>query len=167
MVKCKEKLRWDQYYFCTIVFTFIGKNFKKVFFIPPIHRECTGELSAPLLLNDILFCSTLDYWVGPQIYKEGPRTCAILIPAWGSNWGYSGISHNQNNHGSSDGHVTCIYYGLSVKIHTRWNATRRVNGRICFAFAFAYVVSKNSSVPNLSLVWDHPYYICGWDQCFK
>ena len=27
--------------------------------------------------------------LGPQIYKGDPRTCAILIPALGSNWGSS------------------------------------------------------------------------------
>ena len=26
-----------------------------------------------------------------QIYKGDPRTCTILIPAWGSNWGSSGF----------------------------------------------------------------------------
>ena len=33
------------------------------------------------------------WWVvlRPQIYKGDPRTCAILIPAWSSNWGYSGF----------------------------------------------------------------------------
>ena len=34
-----------------------------------------------------------------QIYKGDPRTCAIFIPAWGSNWPYwgsSGFSRNQN-----------------------------------------------------------------------
>ena len=53
-----------------------------------------------------------------QMYKGDPRTCAILILAWGSNWGYSGFSHNQNNHGSSGMYVTCIYCGLSMKINT-------------------------------------------------
>ena len=57
---------------------------------------------------------------GPQIYKEDPRTCAIFIPAlWGSNWGSSGFSRNQNNHDSSGVYVTCIHCGLSVKINMR------------------------------------------------
>ena len=36
-----------------------------------------------------------------QIYKRNPRTCANLIPTWGSSWGYLSFSHNQNNRGLS------------------------------------------------------------------
>ena len=31
----------------------------------------------------------------PQIYRREPRTCAILIPAWGSNWGSLGFCRLQ------------------------------------------------------------------------
>ena len=34
-------------------------------------------------------------------YNRDPRTCGIFIPAWGSNWGSSGFSRNQNNCSSS------------------------------------------------------------------
>ena len=44
--------------------------------------------------------------------------CIILILAWGSNWGSSGFSRNQDNRGTSGAYVTCIYCGLSVKINT-------------------------------------------------
>ena len=36
-----------------------------------------------------------------QVYRGDPRTFTIFIPAWGSNWGSSGFSRNQNNLGSS------------------------------------------------------------------
>ena len=55
----------------------------------------------------------------PQMYTRDPRTWAILIPAWGSNWGSLGFSRNQNNRGSSGAYVTCMYCGLSVKTITR------------------------------------------------
>ena len=38
-------------------------------------------------------------WDHIYIYTRDPRTCAILIPAWGSHWGSLGFFHNQNNHG--------------------------------------------------------------------
>ena len=41
----------------------------------------------------------------PQIYKGDPRTCAIFILAWGSNWGYSGFSRDQNNYDLSGAYV--------------------------------------------------------------
>ena len=30
-------------------------------------------------------------WLQAQIYTGDPRTCAIFIPVWGSNWWYSGF----------------------------------------------------------------------------
>ena len=36
-----------------------------------------------------------------QIYKGDSSTCAILIPAWGSNKGYAGFSCDQSNCGLS------------------------------------------------------------------
>ena len=34
-----------------------------------------------------------------------PEYLGHLIPAWGSNWGYSGFSHDRNNHDSSAAYV--------------------------------------------------------------
>ena len=56
------------------------------------------------------------------MYEGDLRTCAILILAWRSNWGYSNISRTQNNRRLSGAYVTCIYCGLSMKINTRRNA---------------------------------------------
>ena len=42
------------------------------------------------------------------------RTCAIFIPAWGSNWGSSGFFFNQNNCGLSGAYVTGIYCSLGT-----------------------------------------------------
>ena len=58
----------------------------------------------------------------PQIYTSDPRTCAILILAWGSNWGPSRFSCNQINRGSSGAYVTYMYCGLSVKTKVAWRS---------------------------------------------
>ena len=89
----------------------------------------------------------------PQIYKGEPRTCAILIPAWGSNLGYSGFSLNENNRGSSGAHVTCIYCDLSMKINKRWNATRHEK------IVGAHVLRLWSAKTRIPSIWAH-----GW-QC--
>ena len=73
-------------------------------------------------------------WSWTQIYKGDPRTCAIFIPAWGSNWGSSGFSRNQNTRRSSGAYVTCIYCGLSMMINMHKNAARRT--KIVDAFCF-------------------------------
>ena len=52
------------------------------------------------------------------IYTGDPRTCAIFILAWASNWGSSGFPRNQNKSGSSGAYVTCIYRSLSMKVNT-------------------------------------------------
>ena len=49
------------------------------------HITCT-KLGILLFEVDTAYS---DY--NPQMYKGDPRTCAILIPAWGSNWGYLGF----------------------------------------------------------------------------
>ena len=105
------------------------------------------------------------------IYKRDPRTCAIFIPAWGSNWGSSGLSRYQNNHGLSDAYATSIYYGLSVKINTRkmLHGMQRLWTRL-----FLHLWSANpEDPPNLSPTADNsitrggiqglgsPLYICG------
>ena len=84
-----------------------------------------------------------------------PRKCAIFVPAWGSNWGSSGFSRNQNNRRSSGAHVTCIYCGLSVKINTRktpHGAQRSWTHLYCICFA--RMVGKNPKTPNLSPMAD-------------
>ena len=68
----------------------------------------------------------------PKIYKGDPITCTISIPAWGSNWGSSGFSRNQNNRGSSGGYVTFMYCDLSMKINM-CEMLREDCGRFCFS----------------------------------
>ena len=58
------------------------------------------------------------FQLNSQMNKGDPRTCTIFISAWGSNWGSSGFSCNQNNCDSSGAYATYIYSGLSVKINT-------------------------------------------------
>ena len=73
----------------------------------------------------------------PQIYKGDPRTCAIFIPPWGSNWGSLGFSHNLNNSGLSGAYVTCIFCSMSVKINMRKTpqGTRRARTHLfCVCF---------------------------------
>ena len=88
-----------------------------------------------------------------QIYKEDPRTCAIFILAWGSNWGSLGFSCN--NPGSSGVYATCIFCGLSMKInmHKLSHGVQR-SCRIFFAFVFVCVVGKNLKTTNLSFTAD-------------
>ena len=71
------------------------------------------------------------------MYTRDPRTCAIFIPTWGSIWGSSGFSRNQNNRGSSGAYVTCMYCGLSVKTNTRktpYGARRSWTHLFCICF---------------------------------
>ena len=97
-------------------------------------------LITPFLLSDA------------QIQTRDTRTCAILILAWGSIWGSSGVSHNQINHGSSGACVTLMYCGLSVKNKQaqKCGTVREDHERICFAFIFACVVGKNPKTPKSS-----------------
>ena len=81
----------------------------------------------------------------PHIYKGDPRTCTILIQAWGSNWEYPGFSSNQNN---SDLSGVYVYCSLSVMINALWC-------EIVDAFVFACVCGRqNPNTPNLSPMAD-------------
>ena len=105
----------------------------------------------------------------PQTYTGDPRTCDIFIPAWGSNWGSLGFSHNQNNRGLSGVYVTCIYCGLSVKM---LHGAQRLWTHL-YCVCFCVHVGKNQKTPNLSPMADDaitrgdigglgsPVYICG------
>ena len=53
-------------------------------------QQATSQLLKKVPLLDIF----------TQIYTRDTRTCAIVIPAWGSNWGSLGFSHYQSNRGS-------------------------------------------------------------------
>ena len=84
--------------------------------------------------------------VTSQIYKGDSRTCAILIPVWGSKWGSSGFSRYQNNCGSSGAYVTCIYCGLLREDKHTWNAAQD-RGRICLAFVLHAWSAKTQRPP--------------------
>ena len=112
----------------------------------------------------------------PQIHKGDPRTCAIFITAWGSNWGSSGFSRIRNNRGSSGAYVTCIFCS-SIEDKQASNAAGHTKIVDAFVHAcFANVVDKNSKTPNLSPVADDaitwgdiqglgsPLYIC---ECIR
>ena len=74
------------------------------------------------------------------MYTGDTRTRAILILAWGSNWGSSDFSRNQNNSGSSSAYVTFIYCGLSLKINMRktpHNAQRSWMNLYCVCFMWS------------------------------
>ena len=89
-----------------------------------------------------------------KINKGDPRTCTILTLAWGSNWGYP-VSPNQNNCGSSGAYVTCIYYGLSAEIHTRWNVAWCMKSWMhLFCVCFCVCGWQKPEYPNLSTMAD-------------
>ena len=69
-----------------------------------------------------------------QIYKGDPRTCAIFIPAWGSNWGFPVIKVTviRQVRTSPASAVVCGVKLTPVKCHT----VREDRGHICFAFVF-------------------------------
>ena len=99
------------------------------------------EVEPQIHWNEILIQKRdAEHPVQPQIYKGDPRICTIFIPAWGSNWGSSGFSHNQNNHDLSGMYVTCIYCGLCVKIN---------------------MCKMQRDVQRL---WAHFFYVCGWQK---
>ena len=74
-----------------------------------IRQEIYNNFKLALIFHWCCKCNT------PKIYKGDPRTCAIFIPAWGSNWRYFSFPAIR---------ITMIcqvrmYCGLSVKINTR------------------------------------------------
>ena len=79
------------------------------FFIPMINmvKMKLKDKSCPVLTD---------------VQGRSQEPAPFLIPVWGSNWGYSGFTGNQNNRGSSGAYVTCIYCSPSFKINTRQNA---------------------------------------------
>ena len=58
-----------------------------------------------------------------QIYKGDPRTCAMFILAWGSNWGSSGFSRNQNNRGVSGASIHLHLLLRSERLHVTTSKT--------------------------------------------
>ena len=94
----------------------------------------------------------------PQIYKGDPITCAIFIPAWGSNWGSWSFSHNQNNCGSSGVYVTCIYCSLEVKVKHKWNAAQctKIVGTLVLRWIFAWS-AKPEDLQFEPNGWRHHY----------
>ena len=97
-----------------------------------------------------------------QIYKGDPRTCTIFVPAWGSNWGSSGVFPVIKIHcncGLSGVYATCINCSLNVKINMR-KMLHSVQGS--WAHFFMHVWSAKN--PNLSTGpiqgLRSPLYIC-------
>ena len=67
--------------------------------------------------------------------------------------GYSDFPHyHQNNHGLSGAYVTCICWGLNVKINTRWNTARHV--KILDAFVLRLFLSMWSAKTRIPPIWD-------------
>ena len=98
-----------------------------------------------------------------------------FYPLMGSNWGYLFSSVIKITVVRQVRIITCIYFGLSVKMNTWKRHTAHEDcGCICFAFVSACVDSKNPNTPNLSPIADDaitrggnrglgsPLYICGW-----
>ena len=102
-------------------------------------------------LEALIQVSNQVWWMHRSIYTGDPRTCAILISAWGSNWGSLAFSRYQNTRGLSGVYATCIYCDLSVKInrhktpHGAWRAWAHL-----FCICFQCVIGKNPKTPNLS-----------------
>ena len=77
------------------------------------------------------------------------RNLHHLYPGMGLKLGIFRFSRNRNNRGSSDAYVTCIYWGLSMKITMRktWHVAQRSWTHL-LCFVFLCVVSKNPKTPN-------------------
>ena len=87
-----------------------------------------------------------------QINKGDPRPCAIYIMTWGSNWGSSDFSRNQNNQGSTGAYVTSIYCVWAWRWPcVKWRTTCKDHGRILFLGVW---LAKNPKTPNLSPMVD-------------
>ena len=92
----------------------------------------------------------MHYGIWPQIETRDPRTGTIFILAWGSNWGNSGFSGEQNNRDSTGAYVLWSERETGVKCYTAC----RNHEHILFAFVSTCVVSKNPNIPNLSSMAD-------------
>ena len=77
---------------------------------------------------------------------RNPRTCAIIIPAWGSNCGYSGLSRNQNNRDSSGAYVL----RSEGEYKHAWNAAwcAKIMGIFCLRL-FLRVWSAKTRIPPI------------------
>ena len=75
----------------------------------------------------------------PQIYKGDPRTCAIFIPAWVSNWGYSGFSCDQNNRDLSGAYILRSECEDIINV---WNATQHAKIMAHFVCVCFYVCGR-------------------------
>ena len=89
-----------------------------------------------------------------QIYVRDLRT--IFIPAWGSNWGSSGFSHNQNTK------VCQVHMSLHLlrtehedKTCVKCLMVHKDGGSIGFVFVFACMVGKKLKTPKLSPMADN------------
>ena len=112
---------------------------------------CGGYTHLTLNMLDSHSVHTLN----PQIYTGDTRTCAIFILAWGSKWGSSGFSRNQNNRGSSGAYGTCIYCSLIVKISTHKTPhSAQRSWTHLFVFFLRVWSAKTQSTPNLSPMAD-------------
>ena len=86
----------------------------------------------------------------PQIETGDPGTCAILIPAWGSNWGYSGFSREQNNRDSSGAYVL----RSEREDKHAWNAAWRAKfvGAFC-CLCFRVHGRQKTQIPPIGAPW--------------
>ena len=112
-------------------------------------------------------------------YRGGRyQTCTILISAWGSIWGSLVFPVINIIMVHQVGKLIARTAGWAWKqSHAKSRAVREDRERICFASAFACVVSKNPKTPKLSLTGDaaitrgaigslvSPLYIFGMNTC--
>ena len=94
----------------------------------------------------------------PQIHKGDPRTCAILIPAWGLKWGiqvFPLIKITMVPWFVRCGcHPHLLHFEREDKHALKCRMACEDHGRTCFAFVFACVVGKNPDTPNLNPMAD-------------
>ena len=119
------------------------------------HVYCSEVLKVSALwnLNRYKFPRVSLY---PTTDIQGRSHPALFFPpAWGSNWGSSGFSRNQNNRDLSGAYVTCIDCSLSMKINTRKTPHgRRRLWMHLFCICFCMCGRQNPKTLNLSPMAD-------------
>ena len=128
--------------------------------------------------------SANDFYLSTDIDQIPQSAPSSINPGMGLQLGYSGFSHDQNNHDSSGVYVNCILLRES-KTGVKRCMAHKDRGRILFMFVPTCVVSKNRNTRNWSSMGDNtitawggigvlgsPFYICDtephfWSQLVK
>ena len=115
-----------------------------------------------VVLSNNLSINCVTTWVLPTDLDQRFKNLHHFLPAWGSNWGYLGFSHDQSNADSSGAYVTCIYCGLSVQINMREIPHGAQSSWVHFdCVCFCMCGQQKSKYPQLELHGCRRHYT-GW-----